>query len=570
VGVLLYHSSLRWLALLSPWVWLNKDDCEYSNACYWPYSSGVLMEFIWILFAFICGLGVKLMGFPSLIGFLLAGFVLNALGFSPDDKLQSLADIGITLMLFTIGLKLNVRDLLKPEVGVSAGLHMILWTSLLSAFLLGASWFGFSHFLALEAQTSAILAFALSFSSTVCVVKILEDSGEIKTRHGQLAIGILIIQDILAVLFIVVATGQTPSIYALSLLLLPFVAPLLTRLLNLSGHGELLPLTGFLLALGGYQLFDFLGVKGDLGALMAGILLANHAKANELAKSLMSFKDVFLIGFFLSVGLTALPDWSMLLSALALCLMLPLKFILFFTTMTALRLRARTAYLGSLVLSNFSEFGLIVVALAVGLNWLEKEWLIIVALAVSFSFIATSLFYASAHNDYQRWKKKLSFFERKQRLAEDIYLQPANARVLVLGMGRVGKGAYTALRNILKEEVWGMDADPIRVKRQTKMGMQVMLGDGEDAELWDNLDLSSVHLILLALPSIDDISHVSEQLRHAHYQGKIAAIARYEDQVQALLDTGTDKVFNFFTEAGVGFAEESLHLLNGKNQQDTA
>lgn len=527
------------------------------------------MEFIWILFAFICGLGVKLIGFPPLIGFLLAGFILNLMGFSPDEKLQSLADIGITLMLFTIGLKLNIRDLTKQEVGLSACVHMLVWTSLLSVFLLAASWLGLTHFLQLDMQTSAILAFALSFSSTVCVVKILEDSGEMKTRHGTLAIGVLVIQDILAVLFLVVATGKTPSIFALSLLLLPFVGPWLTRLLNLSGHGELLPLTGFLLALGGYQLFDLLGIKGDLGALVAGMLLANHAKASELSKSLMSFKDIFLIGFFLSVGLTALPDFFMLLSALALCLMLPLKFILFFTTMTVLRLRARTAYLGSLVLSNFSEFGLIIVALAVGLDWLDKEWLIIVALAVSFSFIATSLLYASAHNDYLRLKEKLNFFEKKNRLAEDTYLQPTNARVLVLGMGRVGKGTYTALHKVLKDEVWGMDADPIRVRRQTELGMQVTLGDGEDADLWENLDLSSVQLILLALPSIEDIGHISEQLRHAGYQGKIAAIARYEDEVQALLDTGTDKVFNFFTEAGVGFAEESLRLLSPETKQNS-
>jgi predicted Kef-type K+ transport protein len=528
------------------------------------------MEFIWILFAFICGLGVKLIGFPPLIGFLLAGFVLNFMGFSPDDKLQSLADIGITLMLFTIGLKLNIRDLIKPEVGVSASVHMILWIALLSVFLLAASWLGLTHFLQLDMQTSAILAFALSFSSTVCIVKILEDSGEMKTRHGKIAIGVLVIQDIIAVLFIVVATGKIPSIYALALLLLPFLGPWLTRLLNLSGHGELLPLTGFLLALGGYQLFDLLGIKGDLGALVAGMLLANHAKANELAKSLMGFKDIFLIGFFLTVGLTALPDFSMLLTALALCLLLPVKFMLFFTTMTLLRLRTRTAYLGSLVLSNFSEFGLIIVALAVGLNWLEKEWLIIIALALSFSFIATSLLYASAHNDYQRWKEKLSFFERNHRLVEDTYLQPHNARILVVGMGRVGKGAYTALHNIVKAEVWGMDADPYRVKKQAQLGMQVMLGDGEDADLWENLDLSSVQLVLLALPSIEDIGHVSEQLRHANYQGKIAAIARYEDEVQALLGTGTDKVFNFFTEAGVGFAEESLRLLDSKTNEDRA
>jgi glutathione-regulated potassium-efflux system ancillary protein KefC len=519
------------------------------------------MEFVWILFAFVCGLGVKALGLPPLIGFLMAGFLLNAAGFSADDSLHTLADLGITLMLFTIGLKLNLRDLAKTEVWGGTGIHMLTWCLMLSMILFASSLTGLSYFLQLDLQTTALLAFALSFSSTVCIVKILEESGEMKTRHGKLAIGVLVMQDVIAVFFMVFAAGIVPSIFAIALLLLPLFRPVLKRLVNFSGHGELLPLTGFLLALGGYQLFDTLGIKGDLGALVAGMLMANHAKSNELAKSLLGFKDIFLIGFFLSVGLTALPDLSMLITAVFITLLLPLKFVLFFTLFAALRLRARTAFLSGLVLSNFSEFGLIVVALAVQLGWLDKQWLVILALAVSLSFVLTSMLYGSAHSLYQRSKEKLKVYERKERLKEDIYHQPRNAKVLVLGMGRVGKGAYSNLHTLMGDSVWGMDADPARVNKQRHAGMQVMLGDGEDAELWENLKLEAIELILLALPSIEDMSHISVQLRLAGYTGKIASIARYEDEIQALLDSGSDKVFNFFTEAGTGFAEESLQLL---------
>lgn len=438
---------------------------------------------------------------------------------------------------------------------------MLLWTSLLATAFIGVSWLGLIYFVQLDLQTTALLAFALSFSSTVCIVKVLEESGEMKTRHGKLAIGILVMQDIMAVIFMVFATGKTPSILAAALLLLPIFRHLLVRLVNFSGHGELLPLTGFLLALGGYQLFDYLGIKGDLGALVAGMLIANHAKSSELAKSLMSFKDIFLIGFFLSVGLTALPDLHMFVTALALTSLLPIKFLFFFGIFTLLGLRARTAFLSGLVLSNFSEFGLIVVALAVQLQWLDKQWLVILALAVSMSFVVTSLTYSKAHTAYQKLKEILKAYERPIRLKEDIYPRLNNARVIVLGMGRVGKGAYNTLRTVLGDSVWGMDVDQGRVEQQAKQSMQVILGDGEDADLWENLDLGSTELILLALPSIEDISHISQQLRRAGFQGKIAAIARYEDEVQAILDTGCDKVFNFFTEAGTGFAEESLQLL---------
>ena len=146
-------------------------------------------------------------------------------------------------------------------------------------------------------------------------------------------------------------------------------------------------------------------------------------------------------------------------------------------------------------------------------------------------------------------------------MKEDEYIQPIGAEVIVLGLGRVGKGAYLALSSVIDKKVWGMDADQSRIKQLQEIDYQAMVGDGEDADLWENMDLSNIKLIMLALPSIADICNITEQLKNANYKGKIASIARYEDQVQPLLDAGSDKVFNFFTEAGTGFAEESLLLI---------
>ena len=211
-------------------------------------------------------------------------------------------------------------------------------------------------------------------------------------------------QDIFAVLFLVVATGKVPSPWAALLILLLPARPLLQRLLSGSGHGEMLPLTGFIFALGAYHLFELVGVKGDLGALIAGVLLASQAKANELSKSLMAFKDLFLIGFFLTIGLTALPSIDLVSVALVLCLLLPIKFLLFFGLFISLRLRARTAYLTSLMMSNYSEFGLIVGAVAVTGGMLETQWLVILALATAFSFVITSVLYKHSHQYYCKHK----------------------------------------------------------------------------------------------------------------------------------------------------------------------
>lgn len=519
------------------------------------------MDFIWILFAFVCGLLVKLIKLPPLVGFLAAGFVLNFLGVEPDESLETLAHLGITLMLFAIGLKLNVRDLLKPEIWGSTLSHMNLMVLLFMplALLLASSTLPF--FTGLTLAQAALIGFALSFSSTVCVIKLLEESGEMKTRHGQIGIGVLIVQDIVAVMFLVLATGQLPSIWALGLFSLLFLRPWLGRLLDYSGHGEMLPLAGFFLALGGYELFSAVGVKGDLGALIIGILLSGHTKAVELTKSLLSFKDLFLIGFFLSVGFTALPSWSMLGSATLICLLLVLKFLLFFFLFTRFRLRGRTAFLSALALSNFSEFGLIVAAVSAGAGWISKEWLVILALAVSLSFILTCVLYPMAHTLYLRHKDVIKSYEHAKRLPEDLFIQPPNAEILVIGLGRVGKGAFKALQNMVDNRVAGMDADRIRVKKYQQMGMHVFFGDGEDADLWESFDTSRIKLVLLALPSIEDDKNITRQLRLAGYTGRIAAIARYEDERKLLLASGIDNVFNFFTEAGTGFAEESLLLI---------
>jgi predicted Kef-type K+ transport protein len=516
------------------------------------------MDIIFLLVAFGLGLVAKFAQLPPLVGFLAAGFVLNALGYENNDTLQMVADFGITIMLFTIGLKLHIKDLTERAVWGGSLIHMGVWIGILSVILFGITILSASRLFDLPLSTIALIGFAFSFSSTVCVVKILEETGEIKSRHGKLAIGILVMQDIVAVVFLVFATGLIPSIYALGLFALIPLQPFLHRLLMQSGHGEMLPLTGFIFAFGAYHLFTLVGVKGDLGALIAGVLLASHPKASELSKALLGFKDLFLIGFFLTIGLTAMPNLSMLFIAFAFCLLLFIKFGLFFLLFTRLQLRARTAYLGALLLGNYSEFGLIVGAVAVGAGMLDPQWLVILALATAISFILTSILYKRAHSSFAEYKEQLKRFENPIPLSQDIYPNLSCGKILVIGMGRVGKGAFQALHQQVGDQVWGMDADQNKVEALENLGKNVICGDGEDLDLWENLDVTHVELVLIALPSVSDAINITEQLKQSGYHGKIAAIARYEDEVSPLINHGIDRVFNFFTEAGLGFAEESM------------
>lgn len=522
------------------------------------------MDFIWILFAFALGLSAKTFSLPPSIGYLAAGFILNYLGYSGNENLQTLADLGITLLLFTIGLKLNIRDLIKTEVWLGSVTHALIWIVLSFGVIKLLTVLALSSFTDLSASAALIIAFALSFSSTVCVVKLMEESGEMRARHGKLAIGVLVIQDIIAVIFLVAATGKIPSIFALGLVAFIFLRPIIFKIIDQTGHGELIPLGGFLLALGSYELFELVNIKGDLGALMAGMYLASHTKASEINKALLSFKDLFLIGFFLSIGFSALPTLNMIFIGSILFLLIPIKFLLFFVLFNFLKLRSRTSFLSALALSNFSEFGLIVAAISVQSGWLTNEWLVILSISVTLSFIFTNIIYKYAHDFFTKYKTFIHNYERPERLVEDIFEQPHAAPIVVVGMGRVGMGAYRSLESHYSKQAWGLDTDTSKVAWLKSEGLNVYTGDAEDIDFWENVDLDKIKLVLLALPSVQDCKNIAHQLQAADYKGQIAAIARFDDERIELQEYGIDKVFNFFNEAGVGLAEESMAMVKAE------
>ncbi|WP_197470067.1 MULTISPECIES: cation:proton antiporter family protein [unclassified Oleiphilus] len=522
------------------------------------------MSIIWILVAFIFGFIAKQITLPPLVGYLIAGFLLHASGVTPEPTLEMLADLGITLMLFTIGLKIDFRQLMRPQLWSGTFIHMSGWMILLLPLIILCTTTLSHSLFDLSLSQSAIIAFAFSFSSTVCVIKILEDNAELKSKHGDLAVGVLIWQDIAAVLFLFFATGKSPSLWAFSLLGLWFLRPLLKRMMASSGHGELIPLYGFLLALGGPELFELVDMKGDLGALVMGMLLAGLPKSNELYKSLMSFKDLFLICFFLSIGFTALPTLEMWLVALGLTILLPIKLLLFFFVFNAVGLRLRTSFLSALLLANYSEFGLIVASLSVDQNWLSHEWLVIIALSTTHSMVFSSIIYKFAHRIYANKKDAFSRFERPCDTSQQTFLPIKDKEVLIVGMGRVGKGAYHEAERDLPGKICGVELDPKRAQGFKEQGINIICGDGDDIEFWEQAPLSDIKLIMLALPSVNEMKNIIYQLKHTSYSGKISVIAQYEDQQKELMGLGADIAFNYYAEVGTGFAEESIHLLKGQ------
>lgn len=512
-----------------------------------------MFEVVCISVAFALGLLARPLGLPPLVGFLAAGFVINALRgplHLPEEAgqvLEQVAHVGVLLLLFTVGLKLRLRNLLRPEVIGGGLLHFGVSCLLLAPgihLLMGLPW-----------ETAILLAVALAFSSTVLAAKVLEAKRELRAFHGRLAIGILIVQDLIALAVLGVAGDHSPSPWALGLIALPLLRPPLYRLLSLVGHDELLVLMGMLLALafGGVG-FELLGLSPEIGALAMGMLLAGHPRAQELSDSLWSLKEVFLVGFFLQIGMSGLPDTQALVFALALVLILPLKTALFFFLLLIFKLRARNAFLAGISLTCYSEFGLIVAAVVM------PEWLVPLALAVALSFLVAAPLNRIAHALFERLESRLVPFQRATHHPDEQPVSLSGVRVLVLGMGRAGTAAYDLLAG-RGERVMGIDADTNKVSEHVAAGRCVVYSDVEDSSFWHGADLTGIRAAVLAMPAIEANLFATRRLRAAGFSGLIVAHTMFPDHVQAIREAGADEVYSTMSEAGVGLAEQAWDFL---------
>ncbi|MEA3412560.1 MAG: cation:proton antiporter family protein [Pseudomonadota bacterium] len=518
---------------------------------------------ILIAAAFFCGLAVKQVGLPPMVGFLAAGFILHLFGVETSDGLETVANFGVTLLLFSIGLKLKIRNLLRPEIWAVTTLHMGITVIVLGVAIVALGMAGWSAVAGLDLPLALLLGFALSFSSTVFAVKVLEEKGENGSLHGRIAIGILVTQDLLAVIFIALSSGKMPSPWALTLFGLILLRPLLFRLMDRAGHGELFILLGWLLPIAASGLFELVGLKADLGALLLGAMLAGHPKSAELSSALLGFKDLFLVAFFLTIGLAGTPTPGQVGVALVFVLVVPLKVALFFMLMTRFGLRARTAALGSLSLANYSEFGLIVGGISVSNGWLGQEWLATLAVAVSLTFVLASPLNTFGHDLFARYREFLKRFEGKVRLPGDGPIDSGDARIAIIGMGRVGQGAYDYLNTVHGNVVIGMDHDPEVVSANVAAGRNVVFGDATDSDFEDRAVMeSSVRIVMLAMSDHAANMIVAELMREWGNKDRlIAASARHPDQEQELKELGVDLVFNFYEDAGSGFARRADELL---------
>ena len=510
------------------------------------------MVAVWIGGALLLGLAAWRLGLPPLVGFLVSGFVFGALGMEHSPMLGELAHAGVLLLLFAVGLKLRLKTLLRYEVWGTAVAHLVLSGALGAVVLVAAT--------DLSVWMAIVLALALGFSSTVLAAKVLEGNRELRAVHGRVAIGILIVQDLVAVALLAAISVETPSPYALVLLLLPLARPLAARLLDFVGHGELLVLLGAALAIGGGALFALFGLSAELGALLLGTMLADHRRAQELTNVLWGLKELFLVGFFVEIGLSEPLTWAGVRDAAWLLLFLPLQGIIFFVLLIASGLRARTSFLTSVSLTTYSEFALIVAEVAVANELLAAHWLVVLAVAVAFSFVVAAPLNAFAHELYAFFAPFIDRLERDKRHPDDEPLSLGSAEVLIVGMGRVGSGAYDYMREH-EHNVVGIDSDPAKIESNIRAGRRVAYADAEDPSFWHLLNIDRLRAIMLAVPDLEAKMRAARALRLRGYRGLLSATHLFPEEYGPIIEAGCDVSYNYYTEAGVGFARHTYERL---------
>jgi predicted Kef-type K+ transport protein len=506
-----------------------------------------------IVLAFVLGLVFHQLRLPSLVGYLLAGFLLQAGGMQGGPLLDEVAHVGVLLLLFTLGLKLRLKSLIRPETWGAGLLHLGITTLLFGLLLhrgVAQSW-----------QTGLLLAAVLGFSSTVLAAKVLEERREVRAFHGRTAIGILIFQDLVAIGLLAMLDARPPDYTMLLVLALPLLRPLLHRVMDYIGHDELFILYGLLLAvvLGGLG-FERIGLSAELGALLTGTLLAGHPRAVEMSGALWGFKELFLVGFFLQIGLAGTPTLAAFASACVLTLGLVVQAGLFFLILVLFRLRARSAFLAALSLATYSEFGLIVAKLGVERGWLDEGWLVTLAIAVALSFALAAPVNRISHRLFARLEPLLRRFELRRGHPDEQPISLGKSQVLVMGMGRVGSGAYDFFSEHGMRVV-GLDSDPGKVEHNLKKGRRVLYADAEDPSLWHTLDIAGIRSIVLAMPDFEAKRIATRQLRRRGFRGFISATSNFPEEAEALLHAGANHTANSFYEVGAGLASNIVEQL---------
>lgn len=518
---------------------------------------------------------------PLLIMFLATGILAGptCLGIIESyEQIELLAHIGIALLLFIVGLKLDLT-LIRTigPVALATGLGQIIFTSAI----------GFVIAIALGMKTisAAYVAVALTFSSTIIIVKLLSDKKEIDSLHGQIAVGFLIVQDIAAILALVGLTtfgsqiGATGSVIWSSIiiaakgvgmlaaiaLLMKYVLPSLVRRLSTSQEGLTLFAVAWAVFLGAAS--EYLQFSKEVGAFLAGVSLASTGYRDAIGARLTSLRDFLLLFFFIDLG--ARLDWSAVGSQIGASLIFSI-FVLVGNPLIVLIImgimgyRRRTAFLAGLTVAQISEFSLIVAALGLSIGHIDDNTMGLITLVGVITIFSSTYMILYSGPLYRVLAGPLKIFERRNPYREAaIDSAPAipTVDVILVGLGNYGGGLLEYLLRRGKTVI-GVDFDPHALEEWASRGVSVLYGDIADPELHEQLPLHKTRWVVSSVRSRDLDLALLEHLRNRGYKGKIALAATTHLEADLLEKAGAHVVFRPFIDAAEQAADALTHAMD--------
>ncbi|MAT16415.1 MAG: sodium:proton exchanger [Planctomyces sp.] len=512
---------------------------------------------------------------PLIVAFIAVGIVVGPAGFqwvSIGSEIDLLAKTGIALLLFTVGLKLDLHVIRTTgSVSLATGMGQVLFTSVLGYVI--------CLFLGMPHLTSIYVAVALTFSSTIIIVKLLSDKREIDSLHGRIAVGFLIVQDLVVVLVMIALSAfgagrrsgeWTQEILLIAVkgaclllvvgLLMWFVIPPLFR--RAARSAELLTAMAIAWAVALAAIGDVLGFSKEVGAFLAGVSLASMPHREAIGSRLVGLRDFLLLFFFVDLGahLKLGVLGSQMFPALVLSVFVLVgNPLIVMVIMGAMGYRKRTGFLAGLTVAQISEFSLMLAALGMSLGHIDGDAVALVTLVGLSTITLSTYLILYSHPFYERIAPALSWFERKKPFREVAIESTAEPQqkfdVIVFGLGRYGNHIAQELekrgRNVL-----GVDFDPDVVHRLRQAGRAVVYGDAEDPEFASTLPLSNAQLVVSSMPEVTVNLTLLQVIARHECSGRIATTAHNEHDATRLKDAGSDLVLLPFLGAAKQAVDE--------------
>jgi len=525
-----------------------------------------------LIIAALAGLAGQKLRQPLVVAFIGVGILVGPYGLNllySIDNIHLLAELGITVLLFAVGLKLDLSLIRSTgKVALLTGLGQVIFTSF------------FGYFIAISLGYTSIIslyiAVALTFSSTIIIVKLLSDKKEIDSLHGQISIGFLIVQDIVVVLVMIFLSALGTEItnnplVEISLvilkgllmlacigLLMRYVLPYILK--SIAHSQELMVLFSISWALILAATGDFLGFSKEVGAFLAGISLASTDHREIISAKMTTLRDFLLLFFFVNLGAQlnlSLVDQQIIPAVLFSLFVLIGNPLIVLVIMGIMGYRKRTSFLSGLAVAQISEFSLILASLGMKLGHINEEAMGMITLVGLITIGLSTYMIIYSHQIYDILSPLLSIFERKNpyREAKTIQAELLRIDVIIFGLGRYGNNIAKSLEQSGRI-VMGVDFDPKAVERWQKMGRLTQLGDADDPDLHEVLPLTRTKLIISTLPDYDINLYLLKTLKANNYSGRIALTQHHPEHAQKLRDAGADLILFPFADAVENITEK--------------